>query len=459
MVGRTSRAGITHAFSQPAWDVFPQLDIGDPTMPNWSVKEAAFNSRYTCSTEYPSSINFDTETTVDLHRYQSDLEELSQSRCSAFPGTMPTISLKDASTNPKSKSRLISWLKASIHHYLFFAKRVKVAIGEELSNVSSVDIHITFGSAVPHISTRLQRKLVSVVVEHGQVRWIKDGPKALKQQREDFNRLCQNSEHIWLTNVDERTLTVAKELFPEKWSVLPHPYVLDEFAPYPENPDHRNRLCAMVDSSFLLFSPSSISIGGDQQKGTDKLLEALALIRHEDGIRVGAFFVNWGQDVQKAISLIEKLGIHDQCQFINPLPRVNLQRLMANFDLVSDQFDYDAFGSLTIRTLEQGMPLLSRSIGDEAGLLMGGKPPVLPASNVREIREQILKAMREQQALGRSLYLSRHQLRSRSWVLERHHHSFTELLQVERYQQLLQSERTPARPGRWGELPNWVGNI
>jgi hypothetical protein len=168
--------------------------------------------------------------------------------------------------------------------------------------------------------------------------------------------------------------------------------------------------------------------------------------------------VNWGQDVQKAISLIEKLGIHDQCQFIDPLPRVNLQRFMANFDLVSDQFDYDAFGGLTIRTLEQGMPLLSRSIGDEAGLLMGGKPPVLPASNVREIREQILKAMREQQALGRSIYLSQHQLRSRSWVLERHHHSFTELLQVERYQQLLQSERTPARPGRWGELPNWVAS-
>jgi glycosyltransferase involved in cell wall biosynthesis len=371
---------------------------------------------------------------------------------------MPTISLKDARTSPKHESRLISWLKASVHHYLFFAKKVKVAIGEELSNASSVDIHITFGSAVPHISTRLQRKLVSVVVEHGQVRWIKDGPKALKQQREDFNRLCQNSDHVWLTNVDERTLTVAKELFPEKWSVLPHPYVLDEFAPYPENPDHRNRLCAMVDSSFLLFSPSSISIGGDQQKGTDKLLEALALIRHEDGIRVGAFFVNWGQDVQKAISLIDKLGICDQCQFIDPLPRVNLQRFMANFDLVSDQFDYDAFGSLTIRTLEQGMPLLSRSIGDEAGLLMGGKPPVLPASNVREIREQILKAMREQQALGRSLYLSQHQLRSRSWVLERHHHSFTELLQVERYQQLLQSKRTPARPGRWGELPNWVAS-
>jgi glycosyltransferase involved in cell wall biosynthesis len=458
MVGRTSRAGITHAFSQPAWDVFPQLDIGDPTMPNWSVKEAAFNSRYTCSTEYPSSINFDTETTVDLRRYQSDLEELSQSRSSAFPGTMPTISLKDASTSPNSKSRLISWLKASIHYYLFFAKRVKVVIGEELSNASSVDIHITFGSAVPHISTRLQRKLVSVVVEHGQVRWIKDGPKALKQQREDFNRLCQNSEHVWLTNVDERTLTVAKELFPEKWSVLPHPYVLDEFAPYQENPDHRNRLCAMVDSSFLLFSPSSISIGGDQQKGTDKLLEALALIRHEDGIRVGAFFVNWGQDVQKAISLIEKLGIHDQCQFIDPLPRVNLQRFMANFDLISDQFDYDAFGGLTIRALEQGMPLLSRSIGDEAGMLMGGKPPVLPASNVEEIREQILKAVREQQALGRSIYLGQHQLRSRSWVLERHHHSFAERLQVERYQQLLQSERTPAHPGRWGELPNWVAS-
>jgi glycosyltransferase involved in cell wall biosynthesis len=207
-----------------------------------------------------------------------------------------------------------------------------------------------------------------------------------------------------------------------------------------------------------LFSPSSISIGGDQQKGTDKLLKALALIRHEDGIRVGLFLVNWGQDIQKAISLISALGIEDQCQFIDPLPRVKLQRFMANFDLISDQFDYDAFGSLTIRTLEQGMPLLSRSIGDEAGLLMGGKPPVLHASTIEEIRGQILRALSEQQTLGRKSYLSQHQVRSRSWVLERHHHSFTEQLQVERYQQLLQTERSVARPGRWGEMPNWVAD-
>jgi len=104
------------------------------------------------------------------------------------------------------------------------------------------------------------------------------------------------------------------------------------------------------------------------------------------------------------------------------------------------------------------MPLLSKSIGDEAGMLMGGKPPVLPASNIGEIREQILGAVREQQILGRSMYLSQHQVRSRSWVLERHHHSFAEQLQVERYQQLLQPERSAARPGRWGEMPNWTAS-
>jgi len=458
MVGQSSCAGISHAFSQPAWDVFPLLEIGNPTSPNWSVEEAEFNSRYICSVDYPRSISLNTEATINLHQYQSSLEELSQAHPHGLPKSMPPVSLKDIGADPKSGSWLITRLKALVHRYLFIAKKMKVVSTEQLTPASTVDIHITFGSAVPHISTRLQRKVISVVVEHGQVRWIKDGPKALRQQREDFNRLCQNSDHIWLTNVDERTLTIAKELFPEKWSVLPHPYVLDMFAPYSENPDHRDHLCSMVDSNFLLFSPSSISIGGDQQKGTDKLLKALALIRHEDGIRVGLFLVNWGQDIQKAISLISELGIEDQCQFINPLPRVNLQRFMANFDLVSDQFDYDAFGGLTIRALEQGMPLLSKSIGDEAGMLMGGKPPVLAASDIGEIREQILGAVREQQILGRGMYLSQHQVRSRSWVLERHHHSFAEQLQVERYQQLLQPERSAARPGRWGEMPNWTAS-
>jgi glycosyltransferase involved in cell wall biosynthesis len=456
MIGRPSCAGIRHAFSQPAWDVFPHVEISDPSSPIWSNEESIINRAYTSELIYPYSLRKPRPTESNPSQYQIDLDNSMGIRSYDLPESFAQVDLRKSTIEPKIRNVWVGKVIAVVHKTLFVIKRLKNVYSEQRTDAASVDVHVTFGSATPRISSRLQKQIVSVVVEHGQVRWIFDGSNSLKQQRRDFHHLCTNSDHIWITNVDERTLDIAEELFPGKWSVLPHPYVLDERAPFSEVPPHRDHLCSLVDSDFLIFSPSSISIGGDQQKGTDKLLNAIALLRHRDGIRVGLFMVSWGQDVQKACALIDRLGIQDQCRFINPLPRVGLQKFMANFDLVSDQFDYDAFGSLTIRALEQGMPLLSKPIGDRAGKLMGRKPPVLPASSVEEIREQVLKAITEQQTLGRNLYLSLHREQSRSWVTERHHHSFTERLQVERYQELIRGDINSARPGRWGELPNWT---
>jgi hypothetical protein len=456
MVGQPSCAGIRHAFSQPAWDVFPHVEISDPGSPTWNNEESRINRAYTSELTYPHSLKKPQPMKSNSSQYQIDLDNSMGIHSYDLPESFTQTDVRKSTFVKKSRRAYVGKVVAIIHKILYVISRSKNVYIERLTDAASVDVHITFGSATPRISSKLQKKIVSVVVEHGQVRWILDGSNSLKQQRRDFHRLCTNSDHLWITNVDERTLDIAEELFPGKWSVLPHPYVLDERAPFSEVPLHRDRLCSLVNSNFLLLSPSSISIGGDQQKGTDKLLNAIALLRHQDGIRIGLFMVNWGQDVQKACALIEHLGIQDQCQFIDPLPRVGLQKFMANFDLISDQFDYDAFGGLTIRSLEQGMPLLSKPISDHAGELMGRKPPVLPASNVEEIRAQVLKAITEQQTLGRDLYLSLHREQSRSWVTERHHHSFTLRLQVERYQELISGSSNDARPGRWGELPNWT---
>lgn len=405
---------------------------------------------------YPYSLKRTSPTECNPYQYHLDLHNSAEINSYKLPESFfQNDDLTKLGLESKFGNIGIKKMAAIAHTILFWIKKLKTVYTEHLSNTDSVDVHITFGSATPHISRSLQKQIVSVVIEHGQVRWILDGANSLKQQRRDFHRLCANSDHIWVTNVDERTLDIAEELFPGKWSVLPHPYVLDERAPFSEVPLHRNLLCSQVDSEFLVFSPSSISIGGDQQKGTDKLLHAIAGLRDLNGIRVGLFMVNWGQDVQQACALIERLGIREQCKFINPLPRVGLQKFMANFDLVADQFDYDAFGSLTIRTLEQGMPLLSKPISDRAGKLMGRKPPVLPASSVEEIHDQLLHAITQQQTLGREQYLALYREEARGWVLERHHQSFTQHLQIERYRELIQGNFGAARPGRWGELPNW----
>ena len=458
LIGRPSVAGIRHAFSQPIWDISPYIRRLSVNTPNWTKEEILVNELFTSTQTYPRSVKPSTENSGTINQYQSMLEKHFLSTAYQVPVSVPVSEVANSTPDQLTDSTLFSAAQRLIQQGHFWSEKAKTNVAERMFNAQNVDVHLTFGSATPHISTQVQRKVCSVVIEHGQMRWIMDGPSSLLQQRRDFHRLCQNAQHIWLTNVDTRSVSIAKDLFPKKWAILPHPYVLDDSTPYPETPGARNHLCTLVDSDFLIFSPSSISIGGDQQKGTDKLLTAIAAIRHENGIRVGAYFVNWGQDVQKSVALISSLDIEDQCRFIEPLTRVGLQRFMSNFDIVSDQFDYDAFGGLTIRTLEQGMPLLSKPISNEAAELMGGKPPVMPASSAKEIQDQILQAISMHRALGRGRYLSHHRERSRNWLLGRHHHSSTETLQVERYQELLQPKFKPSQPGRWGEIPNWSSN-
>jgi glycosyltransferase involved in cell wall biosynthesis len=455
VTARTSQAGIRHAFSQPAWDIFPELNLTDVNSPDWGQEELRANRHYSSRFKYPISLFTKRKLDFSSINYSKMLETYALSHPYQFPKSFSIAEIKSQSTPEEILESSAKMFRAAAS-LKEFIEQCQLTVGESCQLLSNSDIHITFGNAVPHISNRQQRRLISVVVEHGQMRWIKDGPVAATKHRTDFFNLCKNSQHIWVTNVDRRSLEIAEELFPSKWSLIPHPYVLDDLAPYVDAPSHRDTLCELLDTEFLLFSPSSISLGGDQQKGTDKLLKALAKLRYEDGLRVGAIFVNWGRNVHDACALIEDLGISDQCRFVNPLTRVALQTFMSNFDLISDQFDYDAFGSLTIRALEQGMPLLSKAISDEAGILMGRKPPVIPAATIDEIQNQIRLLASEQQKRGREEVLSHYRIKGRDWVLGRHHQSFTRQLQIERYEQLLSGQVPAASPGRWGEVPDWI---
>jgi hypothetical protein len=124
----------------------------------------------------------------------------------------------------------------------------------------------------------------------------------------------------------------------------------------------------------------------------------------------------------------------------------------------ADQFEYDAFGGLTIRGLEQGMPLLSKPIGSLAVSYIGDKPPTLEASNSAEIYEQLLNAFKKSTSLGRDAYLEQYREIGRKWITERHHHEVTRRLQVQRYSELLLPTSPPANPGAWGQMPNWSAN-
>lgn len=446
---------ITHAFSQPAWDCFPLLELADLTRPIWSPEAASLNDRYSDWRSYPLSLAGGTDFLLTPKDYQEDIDALAK----CCPYTTPTwqqLPLPSNSilttTRDDSPLKAIRRLAAVAYHD---AVRFRTRLNELRYKPRGRAIHITFGNTSPHISKYSRRHTPHVVVEHGQVRWISTGSPRAARQRKDFASLAKDSQHVWVTNVDEHSLTLANNLFPGRWSVLPHPYVLDARAPYTETDRVRETMISDTQADFLLLNPSSMSIGGDQQKGTEKLLLALSQLRHQENVRVGAFFVRWGSSVDQVCSMIHSLNIADQCRLVEPMTRISLQRFMTHFDLVSDQFDYDAFGALTIRTLEQGMPLLSRPIGNWAAELMGGRPPVIAASTVEEIKARIVESKLEKDRLGRVRYLEFHRQSGRAWVAQRHHHSITRALQVERYQQLLSPSASPAEPGRWGALPNW----
>jgi hypothetical protein len=455
IVGRTSTAGIRHAFSQPAWDIFQNKIPKSSTFPRWTGQQRKVNKLVTTSTLFPNSLITSHNSRLDTNSYNRLVEESNGS----FAPDSDLNQLIDIDQLANQVQTFGSKFSRFAHNIVSQIRVLQVrpylGVRSKVFENSRSEIHITIGNSIPRISPVQSAITQSIVMEHGQVRWIYDGSSDESFSRDEFKSLCLNAKHIWITNVDERTLNIAEELFHERWSVLPHPYVLDQQAPYDVSSSPRLEICHDLKADFLLFSASSLSIDGDQKKGTPKLLKAVHELKNTHGISIGLVLVNWGNDAPAIYALIRSLGISDQCRFVQPMPRIALQKFMGHFDLVADQFDHDAFGALTIRALEQGVPLLSRRIGDLASEYIGRRPPVLHASNEDEIVLQIRYCIEKQSNMGRDSYLQEFRSQARNWVTERHHHSFTRVLQEERYMQLMSSEIVNAIPGRWGQIPDW----
>jgi len=453
VIGRPSTAGIVHAFSQPAWDIGNGPEFSRALTDSWSGRGGALNAHLSDRRRFPRSV-FSPEV---LHISESEYE--SHLRSHQTMTTAETL-LSQADFRPPSSatphstgSRKMNPMARLLAKSVFgLAGKLASSSAPVLLRNSNVDIHITIGNAWPGVFVPRSRGPLSIVIEHGQMRWLADGPSVGASERAKFERTCTGADHIWITNLDQRTLDIAQSQFPGKWGVLPHPYCLDPRAPFGEIEGVRGALLELLKADFLIFNPSSISIGGDQRKGTDKLIRAVASLSKESSVRLGLILVNWGQNVREACALIEQLGISERCLFVQPLPRVTLQTLMASMDLVADQFDYDAFGGLTIRTLEQGMPLLSKEIAADAQMMIGSRPPVVTASTTDEIVTAIHALTESHLNEGRDAFLSQHRKTARKWIIEHHHHNFTRILQEERYLQLMGDHPAPMKPGRWGEV-------
>lgn len=319
-------------------------------------------------------------------------------------------------------------------------------------------VHISLGAIQSPPPASQRHHMKHVLIEHGTIRWSADPPLdgADARARNLYAEQCRTADHIWVTNLDAHTLELVEAYAPNRWSVLPHPYVLDPNAPYDEDARVRTNLLSSTDSEFLVLSASSMSLGGDQNKGTEKLIEAMSLLRREMGLPVGFLMVEWGRDIDRVKDLCSESGLTRHIQFVKPLSRVRMQRTMAACDALADQFHYEAFGALSIRAWEQGMAVISRSISHKARTLIGEIPPVWDASSSKEIAQAIKDLFHQQLEIGRVPYKEYHLNTSRGWLMRRHHHGITRRLQLDRYQQMLGGVPSIAEPGAWGAMEDWV---
>ena len=464
--------GLQHAFSQPAWENFDltEREIGTLVSPRWDSHHAHFNncgvSYRSLSSELSALVRAKTESVTSVDKQDVQVSPETSTALTKIARQIFRVSpmreiglLIFQVTDP-----LVQWFR--LHGPI--RKLTKNLVLMRRSHVTDFPnpqkptpfgpgcvnwIHVSIG-ATRYPSRALRSKhLRHVLLEHGTIRWShapgSDFPDA--QLRKRYKASLRNADHVWVTNLDQRTLDLAQSVCHEKWSALPHPYLLDPNAPYVPDAGFRETLLQLTNSEFVILSGSSLNLTGDQNKGIGVLLDAMSVIRNEMRLPVGLILVEWGNDIEAVRELCRTMHLETAVSFIPPMSRVRLMKSMAASDLVSDQFHFDAFGALSLRAWEQGMPVISRPISSYAATLIGMAPPVIGAASAEDVISGVASEFYSFESAGRSAYLERHLARSRGWFLDRHHHKISQKMQLQRYAELHLPHRPSALPDLWAQ--------
>lgn len=325
--------------------------------------------------------------------------------------------------------------------------------GDSEPQTDCADIHIAYGFPVQQV--RNPSRGHTVALEHGTLRWISRGLESDSTTRQDYRDWLSTVDHLWVTNLDDETLGLAEDICPGRWTVIPHPYFMDEFAPYTENVVMRTSLCQQTQSDFLILLPSSINYLPDHDKGTLVALEAFKELKKR-GHSVGLICINWGRQVDDVKIIIERQGLDNNVAWLSPMPRVRLQRLMASVDVVMDQFRLKAFGGIAFKAMEQGVPLISRGVTMSAAAIMGSFPPYMAAASTDEVIRHVETLLTVTSSLGRDECRFRYGIPLREWFCTYHHHEICREIQLATYRTMTNGNRTDTTPS-WSGLVGCVG--
>lgn len=423
--------GLRHAISAPAWEAIefdvPSVEWVDT--PDWSpIPEAVTVNRHFAGMDPVSALGSNDDAT--------------SAGVSGFARF--TTSLRTRLFGPLRGQR---WAQPLID----IRDRQSLAGRPTISEAADA-INLLYGSGSLYSSQPQQNATRTVCFEHGTVRWIADGDRDLAAYRQAYRKQVEQAQHLWVTNLDPRTLEVAEDVAPGRWSALPHPYVPDPRVPFAESVSRREELLRQTGSDALVLLPASQNWSKHHDKGSMRALLAFVELRRK-GVNVGLVAVEWGLQLAESKQFLEQAGVGDNVAWMPPMARITLQRLMANVDVVWDQFGLEVFGALALRAVEQGTPLVSRGLAPMGETLIGGPVPWQQAATTDGIVRETVAVLEDMSRCGRATVVAETRARYRGWLLERHSAEMTAVLQRDVYTSMLEGSFEPgsAAPDQWAK--------
>lgn len=420
--------GLNHGISAPAWET---VDFDVPSadwvaQPDWSAIVGA------------DAVNGEFTDLVQSKAAATSLLPKFNARALASKAAQAVFS-------PLYGKRWAQWVFDLTYGRVLATRSTHVELSDRVDVFYGADSLIRFKLA-PSSSK-------SVCLEHGTVRWIADGERETAAFREAYRRQVQQAQQLWLTNLDPRTLEIAEEVAPGRWAAFPHPYIPDARVPFPEAASRREELLRQTNSEFLVLLPSSQNWSAHHDKGSKKALSAFIELRRS-GLEIGIVAVEWGLQLEESKALLDSAGVGDNVAWVPPMARFGLQRMMANVDVVWDQFGLDAFGALALRAVEQGTPLVSRGLAPVGEALIGGPVPWRAAVTTDDIMRETRSVLDEMEHRGRATVIAETQAHYGAWLRDHHSPTVTAALQQGVYAAILDGtfEQGSVAPDQWAKL-------